>query len=161
MPVKHVVAALMMVVFSSSAKAQDMSQIEIATKYYQALYSGEHDTVREVAAPDMIFEDPSAPEEFGIPAQLNELEAFLEFMSSNTPDQAETTVVNSFVSNDRVVLMITSQGVLPAAAVGGDEGFVSFATQGVTVLHVIDGKVVRHTDYYDYPGLSASFSPVE
>lgn len=53
--------------------AAEMTQTEIARKYYLALYAGDKDTVRELAAPDMAFRDPTAPDAYGVPV-LNELE---------------------------------------------------------------------------------------
>ena len=52
--------------------AEGMTPTDIAQKYYLALYSGENDTVREMAAADKAFQDPSAPEAYGVPV-LNAL----------------------------------------------------------------------------------------
>ena len=52
---------------------------------------------------------------------------------------------------------------VPAAAhVGmGEEGIVEYSSRGISILHVVDGKVKRHTDYFNYPALSSSFKLVE
>lgn len=139
-----------------------MIQIDIATKYYQALYSGEHHVVKNLASPKMVFEDPTAPHEFGIPSQLNGLEEFLEFMKSNLQGAVDITFTDKYVSNNRVVLTVTTKGTVPASRVGlGEEGIVEYASQGVSIIHIFEEKVVRHTDYFNYPALADSFKKVE
>ncbi len=147
---------------SLTVQAQDKTQIDIATKYYDALYAGDFDTVRIVASSGMVFEDPSAPREFGIPPELNNLEAFLNFMEANLGGEINITYTEKFLSNDRVVLMVETDGVVPASLVGmGDEGDVTYSSRGVSILHVADGKVIRHTDYFDYPALAESFKRIQ
>ncbi|ARU58949.1 hypothetical protein OLMES_4961 [Oleiphilus messinensis] len=139
-----------------------MTQIDLAVKYYQALYSGEHDIVRSIAFPDMVFEDPSAPHEFGIPPQIDELETFLSFMEANLLGEVEIHFTDNYVSNDRVVLIVSSKGIVPASRVDmGEEGTVKYASRGVSVLHIVDGKVKRHTDYFNYPALAGSFKRLD
>ena len=145
-----------------SAEGQSMLQIEIAKKYYQALYTGDFETVRLVASAEMKFADPSAPHEFGIPAQLHDLESFLTFMQANLPDNVEVNISESFASNNQVLLMVTSKGTISAETAGmGDKGSVEFLVKGVSVLQVVDGRVIQHTDYFDYPALAKSFKPVD
>lgn len=159
---RAVIIAFVMMANSSIVKAGQMTQIDIATQYYQALYSGEYDIVRNIASPDMIFEDPSAPHEFGIPPQLNGLEKFLKFMAANLQGKVEINFTDKYVSNDQAVLIVSTKGTVPAARVGmGDEGFVEYTAQGVSILHIVDGKVIRHTDYFNYPALASSFKRID
>ena len=74
-----------------------------------ALYAGEHAIVRSVASYDMVFEDPSAPHEFGIPARLDKLESFLQFMKENLQGTVGTSFTEKYVSNDRVVLAVSTK----------------------------------------------------
>ena len=157
-----VIAFFLLAVTSLTAGEQKMTQVDVATKYYQALYSGKHDIVRSVASSDMVFEDPSAPHEFGIPPRLEELEAFLKFMKSNLQGKVEISFTDKYVSNDRVVLIVSTKGMVPATRVGmGEEGIVEYTSQGVSVLHVVDGKVKHHTDYFNYPALASSFKRID
>lgn len=135
-----------------------MSPIDIATQYYHALYSGDYAAVRELAVPEMVFEDPSAPPEFNLPAELHDLESFLSFMQANLQAEAEVNIKQSYVSNHRVVLQLEMRGRIPGARVGLGQGMVAYRTEGVSILQVRDQRVVRHTDYIDYPGLAKSFA---
>ncbi|WP_420588489.1 nuclear transport factor 2 family protein [Bacterioplanoides sp.] len=157
---KKIFIAFSMLAISQFTGALDMSQTKIATAYYKALYSGDHDLVQKVASPDMVFEDPSAPAEFEIPPVINNLEDFLSFMKANLQGEVMVTIKDSFVSNDRVILMVEVKGMLPASSVGLKGSMVRYETSGVTVLHVVNGKVIRHTDFMDYPGLTKSFKPI-
>ena len=140
--------------------AEDMTPTDIAQKYYQALYSGDNDTVRDMAAADMAFEDPSAPEAYGVPA-LNALEPVLDLFAGFAAGDIKVAFTDSYASSDQVVLVVDLSGTVPAAALGMEEGTFSFESNGVTVLQVTDGKVVGHTDYMNYPRFEASIAPVE
>ncbi|MDA5556576.1 nuclear transport factor 2 family protein [Shimia sp. MMG029] len=148
-------------IFAQSVGAQERSQIDLASQYYLALYAGDHETVRSLAAPDMTFEDPSAPAEFGLPAKIDDLNTFLDFLRSSLPAGVEVEITNSFSSNDLVVLNVATQGIVPASYFGMGEGSVSYTVAGVSVLSFENGLVVRHTDYFDYPGLTESLRPVD
>ena len=147
-------------IFAQSVGAQEISQIDLASRYYLALYAGDHETVRSLASSDMTFEDPSAPAEFGLPAKIDDLNTFLEFMKSSLPVGVEIEITNSFASNDLVVLNVATQGTVPASYFEMGEGSVSYSVAGVSVLSIENGLVVRHTDYFDYPGLTESLKPV-
>ena len=44
------------------AQEEEVSNIEeIATTYYNALYSEDFEKVRELSSPDLVFEDPTSP----------------------------------------------------------------------------------------------------
>lgn len=147
---------------ASATEELTVLQTDIAKQYYQALYAGDFDTVRRVASADLKFADPSAPHEFGIPAQLNDLESFLAFMQVNLPSNIDILLSDSFVSNNRVVFTVSSKGSIPAKAAGMEgEGQLEFSAKGISILHVVDGKVIQHTDYFDYPALAKSFKPVD
>lgn len=140
--------------------AEDMTSSDVAKKYYTALYAGENDTVRELAAPDIAFQDPTAPEAYGVPV-LNELEPVLELFSGFSGKGVTLEFTDSYASNDQVVLVVELSGTLPAASLGMKEGNFSFESNGVSVLTVSDGKVVSHTDYMNYPRFEESLKPVE
>lgn len=121
-----------------------MSAIDIAIEYYQALYSANYARVRELASSSLIFEDSTAPDELGIPPRLDTLEAFLQFMQANLTHDVEIRYTDKFVSNDRVVLTVETQGKVSASQVGiNTQAMVTYQSQGISVLHVVDGKVIR------------------
>ena len=145
-----------------AVEEQKMTQIDIAIKYYQALYSKKYDIVRSIASSNMIFEDPSAPHEFGIPARLNKLDSFLTFMKSNLQGKVKISFTDKYVSNNRVVLFVSIKGTIPASSVGmGRQGMVEYASQGVSIIYIVNGKIKRHTDYFDYPALTNSFKKID
>lgn len=146
--------------FGIPLKAEDMTSSEIAEQYYTALYAGDNDAVRELAAPDMAFQDPTAPEAYGVPV-LNELEPVLELFSGFSGKGVTLEFTDSYASSDQVVLVVELSGTLPAASLGMEEGNFSFESNGVSVLTVSDGKVVSHTDYMNYPRFEGSIAPVE
>ena len=151
--IQTIIVPFLIAITTLTAEAQNMSQIDIATKYYNALYSGEYDTVRSVASPDMLFEDPTAPEEFGIPSRIESLDECLKFIEANTPGKIEIEFTDKYVSNDRVVLKVKMNGTAPAEIFDmGEEGNVAFTMKGVSILHVVDGRVIHHSDYMDYSG---------
>ncbi|MGL6259836.1 nuclear transport factor 2 family protein [Vibrio sp. WXL210] len=131
-----------------------MKQINIATNYYDSLFSGNYDAVREVASPDLIFKDSTAPDGYGVPNKIETLDNFLNFFESNVQGPTQVTYSQKFASNDQVVLQIQLKGVIPASMVGMGEGSVEYVSTGFSVLHLDGEKVVSHTDYIDYAGTS-------
>lgn len=155
--IQNIIIPILMAITTLTVEAQSMSQIDIATKYYQALYSGEYETVRSLASPDMMFEDPTAPEEYGIPPRLERLEDFIKFSEANLKGEVQINFMDKYVSNDHVVLRVEIKGTYPADVVGmGEDGLAEVIGQGISVLHVVDGKVISHSDYMDYAGAVAS-----
>ena len=78
-------------------------------------------------------------------------------MAANLGEGVTTVrIVKSFASNDRVVLYVELTGTAPAQYFGGPENkMVEFEAEGLTVLQIKKGRVIRHTDYFDYPSLNA------
>ncbi|MEL7379645.1 MAG: ester cyclase [Pseudomonadota bacterium] len=140
--------------------ADDMNPVDTATQYFIALYAGETDTVRELAATDMAFQDPTAPDAYGVPI-LNELEPVLDLFSGFSGDSVNVDITNAYASNDQVVLTFELSGTLPGASLGMEVETISFESNGVTVLQVTDGQVVSHTDYVNYPRFEGSITPVQ
>ncbi|WED24737.1 ester cyclase [Vibrio sp. JC009] len=133
-------------------EAKDMSQIDIATNYYDSLYKGDYSTVRQLASSDLIFKDPTAPEGYGVPNQIDSLNNFVEFFEANSQGPMQVSYAEKFASNDQVVLQVQLKGVVPANMVGMGEGSVEYISNGFTVIHMSNGKVMSHTDYIDYSG---------
>jgi hypothetical protein len=59
------------------------------------------------------------------------------------------------------VLPLNGRGRTDAATFGQPGGEIEFRVQGTTVVQIVDGLVVRHSDYFDYPGVLSSVRPVE
>ena len=128
-----------------------MSEIEIAKKYYKLLYSGNYDGVRSIASPNMKFSDPT------MPMSKDSLQEFLSYMVEVMDGyDINLTFGREFVSNGYVVLNVRVRGSVPAEKVGGSGGEVTVDAEGVTALKIQDGRVVEHTDYFDYPTLNAN-----
>lgn len=158
MKVKGIACALVMALSASIAGAENMSQDDIAKEYFTGLYAGDRDAVRALAAPDLAFQDPSAPAAYGVPV-LVELEAVLDLFAGFAGALVEFT--NVYASNDQVVVAVEISGTLPAAAFGLEGGDVSFASNRTTILQIKEGLVISHTDYMNYPRFEQSITPVE
>jgi hypothetical protein len=141
------------------AEAKDMNPVEVATQYYDSLYSGDYDMVKKIASADLIFKDPTAPEGYGIPNQIVSLDNFLKFFEANSQGPSKVSYFEKFASNEQVVLHVKLTGVVPASIVGMGEGKVEYITKGFTVLHVSHGLVISHTDYVDYSGTKLTKLP--
>ena len=138
-----------------TAGSLPMTPLDIAQAYYLALYGKEFEKVRAVAAPDMVFEDPTALAESGLASQLDSLAAFLDYMAANLGEDTTVRIVKSFASNDRVVLYVEITGTASAQYFGGPaHETVEVKAEGLTVLQIHKGRVIRHTDYFDYPALN-------
>jgi len=71
----------LVVMTTLTIESKEINEIHIATNYYDAIYNGDYDAARSVASADLIFKDPTAPAEYGIPNQINNLDNFLELFT--------------------------------------------------------------------------------
>lgn len=142
-------------------KKRTMSTTEIANTYYKALYSQDFDKVREISSPNLIFEDPTSPPGL-IPAKVSGLDSVITYFQTNLPKlNVDMTITKSYASNGCSILHQNSSGTTLASTFGIDGDKIRFQIQGVTVIQVKNGLVIRHIDYFDYSGLFSSFRPVE
>ncbi|MBB3696555.1 ester cyclase [Flammeovirga yaeyamensis] len=132
---------------------------EIAKRYYQALYALDFKTVREIASPDILFEDPTAPPEYDV-ARKNGIDATLDVYQSSAALNAKLKITDSFVSNGQVVLYVEISGTTAAENLGLEGGKISYNFKGFSVIQVVDGSVIHHTDYLDYSGMVDSFKSI-
>lgn len=113
-----------------------------------------------MASPNIAFQDPSAPDAYGVPV-LNRLEPGLNLFSGFSGGGVSVEFTDRYASNDHIVLVVELSGIAPAASLGIDGGDISFATNGVPLLQASDGQVLSHTDYMNYPRFEASIVPTK
>lgn len=117
----------------------------VAGRYLQAYLDADLDTQRELLAPDVDFQDPTAqvygP---GSGQPIRGAEALLARRARTFANVAEfgLDVERSFVSNHHAVYM----GMTRYTLANGQR----FAQPAVFVVEVRDGKVTAHRDYVDY-----------
>ena len=134
-------------------------RLEIARSYFEALHGGQWDRVRALTGPGFRFSDPTAEGHETVITGADDLETFLDYMQANRPDgDAEALVEDGFASGRHVTLIVRYRGRLDGAALGTEGGPRGFDVPGVTILTVLDGKVVHHLDYVDYETLQQQLS---
>ena len=145
----------------NNTENMDKSNLEeVAKTYYNALYSSNFNKVKEVASPNLTFEDPTALPDY--PEKVAGLDSLMKFFQeSSSALNMKMKIIQSYTSNDRVVIFQEITGITAASTFGQDGDKIEYKMQGVTVIQVVGGLVVRHTDYMDYKGLFASFKPVK
>ena len=133
----------------------DIEKIGLA--FLKALYINDFDTVRDLLSLDAIFEDPTSPSGFVVPQYLEGKDAYLEFWETSGPQlDKKLNIASSFASAGRVVLNIEITGTGPASVFGIEGNKVSFKARGITVLHIREGLIVRHSDFIDYKKVQSS-----
>ncbi len=142
---------------ATASAAED--RLEIAQSYFEALHGGQWDRVRALTGPAFRFSDPTAEGHETVITGADDLETFLDYMQANRPDgDAEALVEDGFASGRHVTLLVRYRGRLDGRALGTEGGPRGFDVPGVTIVTVVDGKVVQHLDYVDYETLQRQLS---
>ncbi|CAM1340955.1 nuclear transport factor 2 family protein [Tenacibaculum amylolyticum] len=123
---------------------------QIAIIYHKAITSGDFEKVREVSSPDLVFEDPTAPQGL-IPARIEGQDAVIAFYKEALPKvEKEIQITHSFESNNYVVLHQNIKGITDVSDFGQEGGKIEFQLPGIAVLYIVDGLVTHYIDYLDY-----------
>ncbi|MYE13843.1 MAG: ester cyclase [Gammaproteobacteria bacterium] len=155
---RALLAAAWMLGMTATASAAE-HRLEIARSYVEALHAGQWDRVRALTGPAFRFSDPTAEGHETVITRADDLETFLDYMQANRPDgDAEALVEDGFASGRHVTLLVRYRGRLDGEALGTEGGPRGFDVPGVTILTVVDGKVVHHLDYVDYETLQRQLS---
>lgn len=90
--------------------------IDLAKKYYYALYQKDFTVVLSLAAEDFVFSDPTVLKESGLPVKITSLSEFISYMDNSISDSMKFNIhiVDSFESNKNVVLYIETDIHMPA-----------------------------------------------
>ena len=153
---------LMLVVATTAYASEEKPNnvLEIATSYITAMYDQDFRKVPELAAPDLQFESPTAEPGF-VPSQSSR-DAVIESWSHGMTDmEQEWEITRSFSSHDKAVFYMTTVGTAPGEFFGHEAKTVAYKVDGVAVVQVVNGLVVRHSGYMDYPAMFAGLRPVE
>ena len=139
-----------------------MEQIErVARTYLETLYSKDFENLKKLVSPDIVFEDPTASPELGIP-KLVGIGPYLKFWETNLPMlKVELEISDGFASNGHAVLYVNIEGTGPAERFGRRGRTVKLQIRGLMIIQVSEGLVVRHTDNMDYAGLFSNLQVME
>lgn len=133
--------------------------IEKAKQYYFDLYRKDYDFVRKVASSNFTFQDPTVTPEQELPSVITGIEDFIRYMDKQASAEFsfEIEVTDAFESNSQVILYVKSTITGPKQLFGGTcSELMSVKTKGITVIEVQNGKIEKHTDYFDYSALNQS-----
>lgn len=158
---RTLLAATWMFAMSATAAAPSTAEhrLDVARTYFEALHAGQWDRVRALTGSGFRFSDPTAEGHEPVITAADDLETFIAYLQANRPDgEAEALVEDGFASGPHVTLIVRYRGRLAGAALGTEGGPRGFDVPGVTVLTVVDGKVVYHLDYVDYETLERQLS---
>lgn len=132
-----------------------MDEIELAKKYYTALYDKDYDQVQRIASSVFRFADPTVQKDVAnLPVEKNSLEHFLKYMKESSAGlDAKLIFDDCFHSNNHVVLYVSIEGSVPGEQFGKPQERLKIASRGISVIELKDSRVVGHVDYIDYTQL--------
>lgn len=133
--------------------------IELAKKYYKALYQKDFNLIRNIASDSFSFSDPTAIAELGLPMKIDGVENFISYMDRYISPEMHINVqiIDVFESNFNVILYV--QNTINVSGISSDVTLSKaneIVARGISALAFTEGKVVAHTDYFDYQALQAS-----
>lgn len=144
----------------ASEPAASHDVIDVAERYLAAYSTFDPEKMAPFYADDAVFSDPTSTTQNaeGGPFIFEGKEAILkglgDYAAQYKSFSVSYDVERRYESNGVVVFVST----LSYVAVTNDDQTYTGAAPIVTAVEVRDGKVARHTDYYDYAGNAVNMS---
>ncbi|WP_221032501.1 nuclear transport factor 2 family protein [Actomonas aquatica] len=140
--------------FANAAPADDLDAV---ADRYLAAYTGQHlDELATYYTPESVFDDPTSEGYWRQRFRVTGGEQIVGAMRSGWTllHGFNFEVEKRITYHDRVVLIGTSHLTLDGAMFGAKPGVdYTVALQAVTILRIVDGKILEHLDHYDYAPL--------
>lgn len=156
---KYLAAAVMFITQAYAQEAEISETVRIAEDYLTAYSSFDMDAVAPFLSDDMVFYDPTSSNQNaeGGPFIFNGKEAVLKGLGDYASQFKSITVnydVERRYESEGVVVFVA---MLTWNVLTTNDASLTGSAPMVTAVTVKDGKVVNHTDYYDYKGNAVSF----
>ncbi len=154
-------SVLPLLVLAGAANAQqarldvDPALAEIGREYLETVYRFDFEGQRAYYTDESVFDDPTA-EVFGEPYHFVGGDAIVGFFQETQPATELTVRVDiqdAFVVGNRVHFFVHYENRGDGAPFGSPGEQVTVIAKGFTILRIVDGKVLHHLDYIDYPGM--------
>jgi len=157
---KYLLAAALLIITQAHAQETETSEtIRIAEDYLAAYSSFDMAAVAPFLSADMVFHDPTSSNEnadngpFFFEGKEAVLRGLGDYASQFKSFSVEYDIERRYESEGVVVFV----AVLRWNVLTANDAKATGAAPIVTAVTVKDGKVVKHTDYYDYKGNAVSF----
>ncbi len=148
-------AAAVLASVGAFAQDEDMSEAERVARAYMAAYSAaDFDAMEPFMAEDISFSDTTAtgtddPDGLNLEGRAAAMELLHQFEAENHPIGLNFEWDTVFESNNRVVFMGRVNATYPT---NEENRVFVWSSAQTSVLTVVDGLVVRHQDFANYPG---------
>ncbi len=140
-----VLAALILAGVAATEADEGSASDSLIDRYLKAFETYDVRTMSTFWAEDVVYADPT----FGATFEGRE-HARDTLLGMLDPEQTFSIKITSrFTTNDVTVLTIQGSATIRRPD-GSDGPRIKTQTPGVVVLQVVNGKVVKHTDYVDY-----------
>ncbi len=157
---KYLLAAALLLITPAHAEEQETSEtVRIAEEYLAAYSSYDANLIAPHISDDMIFYDPTSSNEnadsgpFIFEGKEAVLKGLGDYASQYKSFSVDYAVERRYESEGVVVFVaMLTWNILTA-----NDATATGSSPIVTAVTVKDGKVVKHTDYYDYKGNAVSF----
>ncbi|MCF3648753.1 nuclear transport factor 2 family protein [Synoicihabitans lomoniglobus] len=127
--------------------------LTVAESYMEAYTAQDYPELATFYTPSTVFDDPTAAGMWGQSFTVEGGENIVEAMRTGWSliQDFKFKTREHIVYHDRVVLVGTSHMTVDGAMIGRKAGqSFSFDLPAVTILRIVDGKVLLHLDHYDY-----------
>jgi hypothetical protein len=133
----------------------DPQLIEIGRDYLDTVYRFDFAAQATFYTPESVFEDHTV-DILGQSWHFTGPEEIVDFFRGTLPDTellVRVDIQDAFVVADRVHFYVHYYNAGDGTPLGYPGTQMEVVARGFTILRIVEGKVLHHLDYIDYPGM--------
>ena len=157
---RGLLAAVLVLLSSTGAVAQDPypvdpELIDIGRRYLETVYRFDFDQQATFYTEDSVFEDHTVDifEQTWHFKGPDEIVGLFRDTLPETPLKVDVDIQDAFIVADRVHFYVHYHNTGDGTPMGVPGKEITVTAKGFTILRIVDGKVLHHLDYIDYPGM--------
>jgi len=133
----------------------DPELLEIGRGYLETVYRFDFEAQAEYYTEESVFEDHTV-DVFDTTWRFvgpDEIVGLFRDTLPETPLRVTVDIQDAFIVEDRVHFYVHYINTGDGAPLGRPGETITVVVKGFTILRIVDGKVLHHLDYIDYPGM--------
>ena len=133
----------------------DPALIDIGKRYLDTVYRFDFEQQASFYTAESVFEDHTVDifDQTWLFTGPDEIVGLFRDTRPETPLEVRVDIQDAFIVGDRVHFYVHYYNTGDGTPMGVPGREITVVAKGFTILRIVDGKVLHHLDYIDYPGM--------